>query len=111
MQEMPVCPSCGRTNLTRKENGSFFCEDEKKIFGASEVAGQAPQWSAGTVAAPRRVALLATTPTVPGTTVLTSHGLVSGMSARARHMFSDFGAGLKSLVGGEVGGYLTLMND
>lgn len=36
-------------------------------------------------------------------------GLVEGSATRARNVFSDIGAGLKGLIGGEIGGYTKLM--
>lgn len=104
-----LCPNCSRATLTERDNGSFFCEEEKKIFGASEVRGAAgPRWSAQE-ALPAM--LVVTTPQIPGARITDVHGDVFGVSARARNTFSDAGAGLKSLVGGEVRGYTRLITD
>ncbi len=37
-------------------------------------------------------------------------GVVSGSIIRAKNMFSDFGQGLKSMVGGELKSYTEMMN-
>lgn len=37
-------------------------------------------------------------------------GVVSGCIIRAKNMFSDFGQGLKSMVGGELKSYTEMMN-
>ncbi|MFH2203976.1 MAG: YbjQ family protein [Elusimicrobiota bacterium] len=46
---------------------------------------------------------------VPGKQILESYGLVSGSTIRAKHLGSDFMAGLKNLVGGELSGYTELL--
>ena len=38
-------------------------------------------------------------------------GEVFGLIVRARNVFSNFGASLRTLFGGEVGGYTTLLTD
>ncbi len=101
----PACPGCGRTTLTLRPNGSYFCEHEKKVFGANEVAranDPAPGSAVGTIA-------IATTPYIAGFRVVEMRGVAFGVSARARNMLSDLGANLKSMVGGHVGGYLKLV--
>jgi uncharacterized protein YbjQ (UPF0145 family) len=47
---------------------------------------------------------------IPGKRIKQHYGLVSGSIVRSRNMFVDMGAGLKSLIGGELGGYTTLLN-
>lgn len=47
---------------------------------------------------------------VPGKKVVKYLGLVSGSTIRAKHLGSDFMAGLKNLVGGELKGYTDLLN-
>lgn len=54
---------------------------------------------------------LTTTDTVPGRENGEILGLVRGNTIRARHLGSDIGAGLKSLVGGEIKGYVKAMTD
>ncbi len=53
--------------------------------------------------------LIVTTENVPGKEYEIL-GLVKGSTVRARHMFADLGASLKSLVGGEIGGYTKAVN-
>ena len=54
---------------------------------------------------------ITTLDTVPGREVTEALGLVRGNTIRARHIGSDIGAGLKSLVGGEIRGYVKAMTD
>ncbi|MCB0880385.1 MAG: YbjQ family protein [Thermoleophilia bacterium] len=46
---------------------------------------------------------------IPGYQVQSVLGEVFGVTVRSRNMFSDIGAGLKGLVGGEVKGYTKLL--
>jgi uncharacterized protein YbjQ (UPF0145 family) len=46
---------------------------------------------------------------LPGYRVRHVYGEVFGVTVRSRNMFSDIGAGLKGLVGGEVKGYTKLL--
>ncbi|PIR86212.1 hypothetical protein COU14_00310 [Candidatus Kaiserbacteria bacterium CG10_big_fil_rev_8_21_14_0_10_44_10] len=55
--------------------------------------------------------IITTTDTVPGRENEVILGLVRGNTIRARHLGSDIGAGLKSLVGGEIKGYVKAMTD
>jgi uncharacterized protein YbjQ (UPF0145 family) len=49
--------------------------------------------------------------TVPGKTIVQHFGLVSGSLVRSKHFGSDFMAGLKNIVGGELTGYTKLLNE
>jgi len=55
--------------------------------------------------------IIATTEKVPGREVTEVLGLVRGNTVRARHVGSDIGASLKSLVGGEIKGYVIAMTE
>ena len=55
--------------------------------------------------------LIATIENVPGREIVEILGLVKGNTIRARHLGSDIGAGLKSLVGGEIKGYVKAMTE
>lgn len=55
--------------------------------------------------------LITTTDTVAGREVTEVLGLVKGSTIRTRHIGSDIVAGLKSIVGGEVKGYVIAFND
>ncbi|MFK7847822.1 MAG: YbjQ family protein [Rhodothermales bacterium] len=55
--------------------------------------------------------MIVTTPTIPGKKIVVTHGLVRGNTIRARHLGSDIGAALKSLVGGEIRAYGKLLQD
>ncbi len=52
---------------------------------------------------------MTTTFDVPGREVSEVLGIVRGNTIRARHIGSDIGAGLKSLLGGEIKGYVKAM--
>lgn len=55
--------------------------------------------------------IITTTDKVPNKEVGEILGLVRGNTIRARHLGSDIGAGLKSLIGGEIRGYVKAMTD
>ena len=52
-----------------------------------------------------------TTEGVPGRTVVASHGVAIGSTVRAKHIGKDIGAGLKSIVGGEIKSYTSMLAD
>ncbi|MEM7275728.1 MAG: YbjQ family protein [Actinomycetota bacterium] len=53
--------------------------------------------------------LLATTDTVVGRDITATLGLVTGNTIRSKDAVRDIGAGLKSLVGGELRSYTAMM--
>jgi uncharacterized protein YbjQ (UPF0145 family) len=55
--------------------------------------------------------LISTMKDVPGYEIVTVYGEVFGLIVRARNVFSNFGAALRTLVGGEVGGYSRLLTE
>lgn len=55
--------------------------------------------------------LVVTMNDVPGYEVTKVHGEVFGLIVRSRNMFSNFGASLRTVFGGEVGGYTKLLSD
>ena len=55
--------------------------------------------------------LVTTMNDVPGYEIVAVYGEVFGLSVRVRNVFSNFGAGLRKLVGGEAGGYMALLDD
>jgi uncharacterized protein YbjQ (UPF0145 family) len=48
---------------------------------------------------------------IPGYQVVEVYGEVFGVMTRSRNAVSNFGAGLKSIVGGEIGAYTKLLSD
>lgn len=54
---------------------------------------------------------LSTTATIAGREIVETLGLVRGSTVRARNIGSDFLAGLKNVVGGEVSQYTKLLAD
>jgi uncharacterized protein YbjQ (UPF0145 family) len=57
----------------------------------------------------RTPVLIVTTNEVPGHRITQVHGDVFGLIVRARNVFSNFGASLRTISGGEVGGYTKLL--
>jgi len=55
--------------------------------------------------------LLSTMNDLPGYEVVTVHGEVFGLIVRARNAFSNIGAGLRTVFGGEAKGYTQLLSD
>jgi uncharacterized protein YbjQ (UPF0145 family) len=55
--------------------------------------------------------LIVTTNEVPGYRITYVHGSVFGLIVRARNYFSNVGAQLRTLAGGEVAGYTKLLTD
>jgi uncharacterized protein YbjQ (UPF0145 family) len=55
--------------------------------------------------------LVVTTNDVPGHEVVKVYGEVFGVLVRSRNLFSNIGAGLKSIIGGEIGAYTKLVSD
>lgn len=49
--------------------------------------------------------------TIPGKTIMSCHGVVSGSTVRAKHVGRDIMAGLKNIVGGELRGYTELLEE
>ena len=52
-----------------------------------------------------------TTNDIPGYEVVEVYGEVFGVLTRSRNFVSTFGASLKTIVGGEIGGYTKLLSD
>ena len=52
-----------------------------------------------------------TTNDIPGYEVVEVYGEVFGLIVRSRNLFSNFGASLRTIFGGEVGGYTKLLSD
>ncbi|HUD03557.1 MAG TPA: YbjQ family protein [Patescibacteria group bacterium] len=55
--------------------------------------------------------LVVTTNDIPGYEVVEVQGEVFGLIVRSRNVFSNIGAGFRTIVGGEVGGYTKLLID
>lgn len=55
--------------------------------------------------------LVVTTNEIPGKQILDVKGLVQGSTVRSKHVGRDIGAGLKTLVGGEIKGYSDMMEE
>ena len=53
--------------------------------------------------------IITTTDEIPGATIVETLGLVRGSTVRARHIGRDIMAGLRNMVGGEVGEYTKLL--
>jgi len=55
--------------------------------------------------------IVATTNDLPGYEVVEVYGEVFGLIVRSRNVFSNFGASLRTIFGGEVRGYTRLLTD
>jgi len=55
--------------------------------------------------------LVSTMNDVPGYKVVAVYGEVFGLICRTRNALSNIGAGLRTILGGEVGGYTQLLSD
>jgi len=55
--------------------------------------------------------MVVTTNDVPGYEVTEVYGEVFGLIVRSRNLFSNFGASLRTIFGGEVRGYTKLLSD
>ncbi|MFN8108423.1 MAG: YbjQ family protein [Thermoleophilia bacterium] len=55
--------------------------------------------------------IVVTTNDIPGHRVVRVHGEVFGLTVRARNLFSNIGASLRTLVGGEARGYTKLLSE
>src|SRR5260370_7280284 len=55
--------------------------------------------------------LVTTMNDVPGYEIVAVYGEVFGLIVRARNLFSNFGASLRTVFGGEVAGYTKLLSD
>ena len=54
---------------------------------------------------------LTNTESIPGKTILISHGVVSGSTVRAKHAGRDIMASIKNIFGGELKGYTELLEE
>ena|SRR5699024_4204609 len=57
------------------------------------------------------IMLMVTTNEIPGREITLVKGLVQGSTVQSKHVGRDIGAGLKTLVGGEIQGYSDLMKE
>ncbi len=55
--------------------------------------------------------IITTSDYVEGKSIVKTIGLVKGNTIRARHVGEDFMAGLKKIVGGEIGQYTKMMSE
>ena len=55
--------------------------------------------------------LIVTTNDIPGYEIVEVYGEIVGLIVRARNAFSNMGAGLRTVFGGEAKGYTTLLLD
>jgi len=53
--------------------------------------------------------MVVTTNDLPGYEVVEVYGEIFGLIVRSRNVFSNFGASLRTIVGGEVGGYTKML--
>ncbi len=54
---------------------------------------------------------ISNTETIPGKSIVSYYGLVSGSTVRAKHVGRDIMASFKNIVGGELKGYTELLQE
>ena len=54
--------------------------------------------------------IVTNTPDIPGKKIIKILGIVKGTTVRSKHIGKDIGAGLKSLVGGELKSYTNMLS-
>ena len=69
-----------------------------------------PRWVNMQPEQPVQIAV-SNTETIAGATIVQSLGLVTGSTVRAKNIGKDIMAGLKNIVGGELGTYTQLLNE
>ena len=73
--------------------------------------GQTAPESTQTVAEQPIQIIVSNTETIPGRTITSSLGVVTGSTVRAKHIGKDILAGLKNIVGGELTAYTELLQE
>jgi uncharacterized protein YbjQ (UPF0145 family) len=87
------------------QDSEFAAEQFGKLQEAYNLAIRAPEPK------PSYPVLIVTMNDIPGYDITEVRGDVFGVIVRARNMFSNMGANLRTVVGGEVGGYTKLLTD
>ena len=54
---------------------------------------------------------ISTMDSIPGSSIVSHKGLVSGSTVRAKHVLRDAAAFLRNMLGGEIRGYTELLNE
>ena len=86
------------------------------VSGAQQGVGTTPQPQPGQINAPLTQyagpsILITTMNDVPGYEIVDVHGEIFGLVVRARNVFSNIGAGFRTVFGGEATGYTKLLTD
>lgn len=55
--------------------------------------------------------IIVTTNEIPGKQIVEVKGLTQGSTVQSKHIGRDIGAGLKSIIGGEITGYSEMMEE
>ena len=102
-----VCERAGQETHERKCPACRFRTQEFD----PEKSAQLVRGLAQTPAPPPKELMVVTTNDVPGYRIDDVHGDVFGLIVRARNYFSNVGAQLRTVSGGEVGGYTKLLRE
>jgi uncharacterized protein YbjQ (UPF0145 family) len=107
-------PKCGRVWQSAGDNN--LCSACLSPLAGSSDEAAAAQAVFSTVygsaaATVHHQLLVVTTNDIPGYRITKVHGDVFGLTVRARNYFANFGAQLRTVVGGEVSGYTRLLTD
>lgn len=119
MSEIERCPRCDAR--VREERYCLECGLDRfprrpalPTAEAHDAAARARAWRAqhpGHSDPDSGDILVTTCERLTGYEVLDEIGLVHGLVVRSRNVFSTIGADLKSIVGGELGGFTTLLDE
>jgi uncharacterized protein YbjQ (UPF0145 family) len=107
-----VCPTCGYPASGTMCGGCGANLSYVRLIPAADWARQqqaTAEANAAELTAPE--VMVATTNELPGYRVTDAYGEVFGLTARARSVFANFGAGLRTVVGGEARSYTKLLAD
>ena len=100
-------PDPDNANQLRWWDGTQWTEQRQASISEQApgaVGGQPAQYAGPPI-------LLVTSNDIPGYRITEVHGVVFGLTVRARNAFSNMGAGFRTMFGGEVSGYTQLLAD
>ena len=111
----PTGSSSCRITMTDQDNPSVGCTFELPKTHVSDFNSYYADWrrdlEAKGVQRRTQSMLIVTTNEISGYRITKVHGDVFGLTVRARNYFSNLGAQLQTVVGGEVSGYTRLLTE
>lgn len=109
-QRMCLNVLCSRRGKRTSEHKCPVC-GFRTVKWDPNLAPANPPYDLSRLPPPPTPVLIVTTNDVPGCRISRVHGDVFGLTVRVRNAFSNTGAHLRSLVGGEVASYTKLLED